>query len=45
MVIDTDILSKGISLNKILISNIESIATPAIPTSSDTIGLSESYPL
>ena len=42
MVIETDILSKGISLKRTLISKIESIATPAIPTSPETLGLSES---
>ena len=36
IVIDTDICSNGISLNNAFISNIESIGTPAIPTSPTT---------
>uniref|UniRef100_A0A915ALA5 Uncharacterized protein n=1 Tax=Parascaris univalens TaxID=6257 RepID=A0A915ALA5_PARUN len=45
MVILTDILSRGIPSNSRFISSIESTATPAIPTSPYTRGLSESYPL
>ena len=45
MVMETDILSSGISSNRIFISSTESIATPAIPTSPTTLSWSESYPL
>ena len=44
MVIETDILSKGIWSKRIFMSSTESMATPAIPTSPRTLTLSESYP-
>ena len=44
IVIETLIWSSGISRNRVFISAIESIATPAMPTSSATRSLSESYP-
>lgn len=43
MVMDTDIFSSGMPLNRVFMSSTESIATPAIPTSPCTLGLSESY--
>ena len=42
IVIDTDILSNGISLNKIFMSSTVSMATPALPTSPITKSSSES---
>jgi hypothetical protein len=42
MVIDTDISSSGIESNRIFMSSTESIATPALPTSPETRGWSES---
>ena len=42
MVIDTVILSNGMLSNRIRMSRIESMATPAMPTSPATRGLSES---
>ena len=38
IVIDTLIWSSGIPSNNIFISSIESIATPAFPTSANTLG-------
>ena len=43
MVMDTDILSSGIWSKRIFMSSTESMATPAMPTSPLTRGLSESY--
>lgn len=43
MVIDTDIFSRGMPLNRVFMSSTESMATPAMPTSPCTRGLSESY--
>jgi hypothetical protein len=42
IVIETVICSRGIPSNSWRMSRIESIATPAIPTSPETRGLSES---
>lgn len=42
MVIDTDIRSKGMPSNRIFMSSTLSMATPAMPTSPDTRGWSES---
>ena len=44
IVIETDTLSSGIPSNSVFMSSTESMATPAIPTSPCTRGLSESYP-
>ena len=38
IVIETDILSSGMPSNRIFMSSIESIATPALPTSPTTRG-------
>ena len=43
IVIDTDILSKGMPSKRIFMSSTLSMATPAMPTSPDTRSLSESY--
>jgi len=40
MVMETDTLSSGISLNRIFMSSTESMATPALPTSPVTRGWS-----
>ena len=42
IVIDTDMRSSGMSRNRMFMSAIESIATPAMPTSSATSSSSES---
>ncbi len=42
MVIETETLSRGIASNRIFMSRIESMATPALPTSPTTRGWSES---
>jgi hypothetical protein len=44
MVIDTDTLSSGMPANRMRMSAIESIATPAMPTSPATRGWSLSWP-
>ena len=44
IVIETDILSSGMSENSRFISSTVSIATPALPTSAETLSWSESYP-
>ena len=44
IVIETDILFKGIPSNKTFIFSIEQIDTPALPTSPTTRSLSASYP-
>ena len=44
IVIETDILSKGIPSKSLFMSSILSIATPALPTSPRTRGWSLSYP-
>src|SRR3970282_480168 len=45
MVIAVLTLSSGISLNRVSMSSIESMATPTLPTSPVAIGSSESYPI
>ena len=42
IVIDTETLSSGMPSNRIFMSSIVSIATPALPTSPTTRGWSES---
>ena len=42
IVIDTEVLFKGMPSKRIFMSSTESIATPAIPTSPITLSLSES---
>jgi hypothetical protein len=42
IVIETEVLLRGIPSKSIFISSTESIATPAIPTSPKTLSLSES---
>lgn len=44
MVIDTEILERGILSKRIFMSSTLSIATPAMPTSPTTLSWSESYP-
>ena len=44
MVIDTVVSPRGMPSKRRRMSRIESMATPAMPTSPDTLGLSESYP-